>query len=56
MKKMFFIQKVRDFCPHHVSHYLGMDVHDTSSISRHDKLKPGMIVTSEPGKYSERSA
>ena len=25
---------MNDFCPHHVSHFLGMDVHDTALISR----------------------
>lgn len=38
------------YCPHHVSHYLGMDVHDTGMISRTIRIKPGMIVTMEPGK------
>ena len=39
------------YCPHHVSHYLGMDVHDAGSISRGITLEPGMIVTVEPGIY-----
>ncbi|XP_055617232.1 xaa-Pro aminopeptidase 3 [Toxorhynchites rutilus septentrionalis] len=39
------------FCPHHVSHYLGMDVHDTSLVSRSIKLVPGMVCTVEPGIY-----
>ncbi|KAL1392899.1 hypothetical protein pipiens_012133 [Culex pipiens pipiens] len=39
------------FCPHHVSHYLGMDVHDTPSISRSIGLTPGMVCTVEPGIY-----
>ncbi|XP_008545124.1 xaa-Pro aminopeptidase 3 [Microplitis demolitor] len=39
------------YCPHHVSHYLGMDVHDTGKISRSVKTQPGMIVTVEPGIY-----
>lgn len=39
------------FCPHHVSHYLGMDVHDTPSISRGVSLAPGMVFTIEPGVY-----
>ncbi|XP_045468377.1 xaa-Pro aminopeptidase 3 isoform X2 [Harmonia axyridis] len=39
------------FCPHHVSHYLGMDVHDTPSITRNIPIRPGMIVTVEPGIY-----
>ncbi|XP_066595228.1 xaa-Pro aminopeptidase 3 isoform X2 [Prorops nasuta] len=39
------------YCPHHVGHYLGMDVHDTDKISRNVKVQPGMIVTVEPGIY-----
>ncbi|XP_014477956.1 PREDICTED: probable Xaa-Pro aminopeptidase 3 [Dinoponera quadriceps] len=39
------------YCPHHVSHYLGMDVHDTGKISRSIQIQPGMIITIEPGVY-----
>nr|CAD7568134.1 unnamed protein product [Timema californicum] len=39
------------YCPHHVSHYLGMDVHDTALIPRSIPLEPGMIITIEPGVY-----
>ena len=39
------------FCPHHVSHYLGLDVHDTPSVSRNIPLSPGMCFTVEPGLY-----
>jgi Xaa-Pro aminopeptidase len=39
------------FCPHHVSHYLGIDVHDTGRVKRNIPLKPGMIITIEPGLY-----
>jgi len=46
------LQVSREFCPHHVSHYLGMDVHDTDDIKRSIKLCPGMIVTVEPGMAS----
>ncbi|KAH8273764.1 hypothetical protein KR026_007615 [Drosophila bipectinata] len=39
------------FCPHHVSHYLGMDVHDTPHVSRSERIVPGMVFTVEPGVY-----
>lgn len=42
-------------CPHHVSHFLGLDVHDTPSISRSLPLKPGMCFTLEPGLYFRQS-
>ncbi len=47
---MEFAKAAYTFCPHHVSHYLGMDVHDTSSISRSIHLQPGMVCTVEPGR------
>jgi len=39
------------FCPHHVSHYLGLDVHDTARVKRNIPLRPGMVITIEPGVY-----
>lgn len=39
------------FCPHHVSHYLGQDIHDTPLIHRDRALAPGMVFTIEPGIY-----
>ncbi|GAA5882105.1 hypothetical protein JCM16303_005606 [Sporobolomyces ruberrimus] len=37
--------------PHFVSHPLGIDLHDTMSFARDEKLKPGMVITIEPGLY-----
>lgn len=38
-------------CPHHASHYLGMDIHDTPLIERFIPLAQGMVFTIEPGVY-----
>nr|XP_054487810.1 xaa-Pro aminopeptidase 3 isoform X2 [Agelaius phoeniceus] len=46
-----FFKAVRKYCPHHVGHYLGMDVHDTPDISRSIPFQPGMVITIEPGIY-----
>ena len=43
----------RELCPHHVSHYLGMDVHDTDDVTRMRPLEPGMVITVEPGMHME---
>ncbi|GAA5832022.1 hypothetical protein JCM3766R1_003690 [Sporobolomyces carnicolor] len=37
--------------PHFVSHPLGVDLHDTMSFGRDERLKPGMVITIEPGLY-----
>ena len=37
--------------PHHLSHYIGLDVHDCSGFSRRNTLTAGMCVTIEPGLY-----
>ncbi len=37
--------------PHHIGHYLGLDIHDTPTLSFQKTLVPGMVVTVEPGLY-----
>ena len=40
------------FMPHSLGHFLGLDVHDTSPCGPvPDQLKPGHVVTCEPGLY-----
>eukprot|EP00798_Chlamydomonas_sp_ICE-L_P013190 gene13190-19023_t len=42
----------RVFMPHGLSHFLGLDVHDVSDVGPvPKKLKPGHLVTVEPGLY-----
>ncbi|XP_063373388.1 xaa-Pro aminopeptidase 3-like [Cydia amplana] len=45
------IGKAYRLCPHHVSHYLGLDVHDTPLVRRHMPVRTDMVVTVEPGIY-----
>ncbi|PSK33626.1 hypothetical protein B9Z65_7513 [Elsinoe australis] len=37
--------------PHHVGHYIGLDVHDAPGYPRTDALKEGHCITMEPGVY-----
>ena len=37
--------------PHHIGHYLGLDLHDIPSISMKEPLKENSVITIEPGIY-----
>lgn len=37
--------------PHHLGHYIGLDVHDCPGFSRREPLRAGQCVTIEPGVY-----
>ncbi|KJH42740.1 peptidase, M24 family [Dictyocaulus viviparus] len=45
------IEIAESLCPHHVSHYLGMDVHDCVTVSRDIDVPLGTVFTIEPGLY-----
>lgn len=45
------MSNVDELFPHHVGHYIGLDVHDCPGYSRREKLRRGHCVTIEPGIY-----
>ena len=52
-------QLYREFYPHSLSHWLGMDVHDVGSYElagSQRPLEPGMCLTVEPGIYVQKNA
>ncbi|OVA16730.1 Peptidase M24 [Macleaya cordata] len=44
-------QSYNQLNPTSIGHYLGMDVHDCSMVSIDRSLKPGVVITIEPGIY-----
>ena len=42
-------ERYRDYFPHAMGHGLGIDVHDV--LDGHQELRPGMVLTVEPGIY-----
>ncbi|KOS23014.1 Intermediate cleaving peptidase 55 [Escovopsis weberi] len=42
---------IDELFPHHVGHYIGLDVHDCPGHSRRELLRSGHCVTIEPGVY-----
>ncbi|KAG6010910.1 hypothetical protein E4U21_002580 [Claviceps maximensis] len=45
------ISNIDQLFPHHVGHYIGLDVHDCPGFSRREPLRRGHCVTIEPGVY-----
>lgn len=44
-------EELQKYYFHSVSHFLGLDTHDVGN--KHIQLKPGMVITNEPGLYIE---
>ncbi|CAL8091041.1 unnamed protein product [Calicophoron daubneyi] len=42
---------VQKICPHHIGHFIGLDIHDTPKIPISRRFEPGMVFPLEPGVY-----
>lgn len=42
---------IRTFYPHSIGHWLGLDTHDSSTVSHDKQLEAGVVLTIEPGLY-----
>lgn len=57
-KELVLTGAYRKYYPHGVGHYLGLDVHDAGIYHERGQdflLKPGMVLTNEPGLYFRES-
>ena len=52
LESLGLTKDVREYYYHGVSHHLGLDTHDICT-ERERTLKPGMVITVEPGMYIE---
>ena len=42
------LQALQILFPHHLGHYIGLDVHDSPGFPRNRELKTGQCITIEP--------
>ncbi|KAG5446369.1 Xaa-Pro aminopeptidase 3 [Clonorchis sinensis] len=45
------LEAAEQICPHSVGHFLGLDVHDTPTVSHSNPFRPGVVFPLEPGIY-----
>ena len=50
------LNKLREYYPHGVSHWIGLDVHDCDTIGYDFKLRKGCVFSVEPGIYFPENA
>jgi Xaa-Pro aminopeptidase len=58
LKKLLMEKAHKKYYPHGIGHWMGLDVHDVSPYKSLDSkellLKPGMVMTIEPGIYIDK--